>query len=132
MIFEYLPLRGSGSTIRRPVVDVFLEGLDEIGISCLIDSGAIHNRFDERLADLANIDLTHAEETTFIIAGKKYEGRSANVQLTLGDHSWNSPVCFAKNWDKDFQILGQEGFFRHFDICFHAADYQISIEPAPH
>jgi hypothetical protein len=132
MIFDYLPLRGSGATVRRPVVNVFLEGLSETGISCLVDSGALHNRFDETLADLADIDLTHAEETAFIIAGKKYGGRSVDVQLRLGDYYWNSSVCFVRGWDRDFQILGQEGFFRHFDICFNAADYQLSVEPASH
>jgi hypothetical protein len=42
------------------------------------------------------------------------------------------PVCFVSNWDHDFQVLGLEGFFRFFTVCFHGADQYLTLEPAPH
>jgi hypothetical protein len=110
-----------------------MEGLPGIPITCLVDSGTLYNRFDAKYAEYAGLDLTNAEETSrFSVGGSTYEGRFADVELTLGDMTWNAPVCFIPGWDPDFQLLGQEGFFRWFEVCFFAADEYLSLRPAEH
>jgi hypothetical protein len=49
--------------------------------------------------------------------------------LTLGDVTWESAVWFCDPWPPAFQLLGQEGFFRWFDVRLRAAAYEIDITP---
>lgn len=131
MRFDYLPLPGSNITVSRPVVDVRMEGIPEVPLSCLIDSGALYNRFDARLAEAAGIDLRDAEGTSeFAVGGQEYTGYFVRVQLELAGFSWSAPVCFIPEWRHDFQLLGQEGFFRWFEVAFFAADEYFTLELA--
>ncbi|MGW0507576.1 retropepsin-like aspartic protease [Micromonospora sp. NPDC003241] len=110
-----------------------MEGIPEVGITCLVDSGALYNRFDERFAKLAGLNLDGLEPTErFAVGGNSYVGRTTNVQLTLGGFTWDAPICFISDWDRDFQLLGQEGFFRWFEVSFFAADHFLTVEPASH
>ena len=117
--------------ISRAVLDVFMEGLPDIPISCLVDSGALFNRFSDRYAEWAGIDLNDAEVSSpFAVGGKSYEGRTCRVSLSVGEFSWEAEVCFVSEWSNDFQLLGQEGFFRFFDVCFSAAEEYFDFRPA--
>ena len=55
--------------------------------------------------------------------------RQASVQLTLGEVTWESSVWFCDPWPLAFHLLGQEGFFRWFDVRVRAAIYEVEIEP---
>jgi len=130
---DYLLLPSLTVDIRRPVVDIKMEGIPEVGISCLVDSGALHNRFDENLALAAGIDLRDAEPAkAFQVAGRDYDGKWSTVTLSIGEYSWDAPICFVHEWNRDFQLLGQEGFFRWFDVCFHAADEYLTLNFTRH
>src|SRR5574342_699891 len=120
---DYLPLPGSDAVITRPVVHVGMEGIPEMPITCLADSGALHNRFDEDFAIAAGLDLEGAEEAIpFALGNREFTGRFARVGLSIGQYTWTAPVCFVRGWNQDFQLLGQEGFFRWFEVCLFAAD----------
>jgi hypothetical protein len=110
-----------------------MEGIPEVGLRCLVDSGALHNRFNARYSEIAGIDLDDAEsESNFAIAAAQYSGRICRVALSIGEFTWEAPVCFVPDWPYDFQILGQEGFFRFFNVCFHAVDEYLTLAPAAH
>jgi hypothetical protein len=67
-LFILLPGAGGGNK-ARPVVTVKTERLPETGLAGMVDSGELHNRFDESYASLAGIDLEYAEaESSFKIA----------------------------------------------------------------
>lgn len=111
------------------MVSVQLEGYDLTPQLCLVDSGALHNRFGAWVADLAEIDLTGTEERSISLGGFTTSAREAVVQLTLGDHTWEAPVWFCDPWPLAFHVLGQEGFFRWFDVRLRTAVYEMEIIP---
>jgi len=130
LIFDYVPVTSRG-LYSRPTVDVQLANLIEAPLTCLVDSGAAKNRFHAQFAEAAGISLDEPDDVdSFIIGGQSYTGRIVTVNLKIASFEWEAPVCFVPDWDHDFQILGHEGFFRWFRVCFHAADEQISLEPA--
>jgi hypothetical protein len=51
----------------------------------------------------------------------------ARVQLTIGDVTWDAPVWFCDPWPLAFHLLGQEGFFRWFDVRVRAAHYTVDV-----
>jgi hypothetical protein len=117
----------------RPLIHVQLADMIEAPLACLVDSGAIHNRFRADLANAAGISLEEPDETIDFGAGSKtYTGRIVTVGLKIADFQWDAPVCFVDDWDQNFQVLGHEGFFRWFHVCFYAADEQLSLELSIH
>jgi hypothetical protein len=87
----------------------------------------LHNRFAAWVANAAGIDLTAADEERFAVAGFIAAARRASIQLTLGEVTWEAPMWFCDPWPLAFHLLGQEGFFRWFNVRLRAAVYEIEI-----
>jgi hypothetical protein len=131
MRFPFKELPGTSGDYLRPVVPVTVEGMARAPQLCLLDTRALHNRFAAWVAEAAGIDLTDGDEERFAVGGFTALGRRAVVQLTLGDVTWETPVWFCDPWLLAFHLLGQEGFFRWFDVRLRAAVYEIEIALEP-
>lgn len=129
MKFAFKELPGPARDYLRPVVTVTLEGIPRAPQLCLLDTGALHNRFAAWTAEAAGLDLTRAPQETVAVGGFVTTARQAAVQMTLGQVTWEAPVWFCDPWPLAFHLLGQEGFFRWFDVRLRAAVYEIDIEP---
>lgn len=129
MRFPFKELPGTGGDYLRPAVPVTVEGIDRAPQLCLLDTGALHNRFAGWVAAAAGIDLTHSDEQRLAVGGFVTRARAASVQLTLGDVTWESSVWFCDPWPLAFHLLGQEGFFRWFEVRLRTAAYEIDIVP---
>jgi hypothetical protein len=129
MKFQFKELPGTPRDYLRPVVPVTVEGISRAPQLCLLDTGALHNRFAAWIAESAGIDLTTADEARFAVGGFIVTAREAPVQLTLGEVTWEAPVWFCDPWPLSFHLLGQEGFFRWFEVRLRAAVYEIEITP---
>jgi hypothetical protein len=129
MKFPFKELPGWSGSYLRPAIPVTVEGLDRAPQLCLLDTGALHNRFAAWVAEAAGIDLDGAEEGRLGIGGFTSVARRASVQLNLGDVTWEAQVWFCDPWPLAFHLLGQEGFFQWFDVRLRAAVYEIEIVP---
>ncbi|MGH2830501.1 MAG: retropepsin-like aspartic protease [Actinomycetota bacterium] len=129
MIFRFKELPGTSQDYLRPAVPVTVEGIARAPQLCLLDTGALRNRFGAWVADAAGIDLTAVEAERVAVGGFVATARPSAVQLTLGDVTWETSVWFCDPWPLAFQLLGQEGFFRWFDVRMRAAVYEIEVNP---
>jgi hypothetical protein len=131
--FRELPAASGGELTPRPVVDVWLEGVEVTGLACLLDSGALRTRFDAELAQIAGIPLDDAPVERFAVGGQVIEGRPARVRLSLraeGDsYDWEAPVWFCEPWPFAFQLLGLDGFFRHLRVTIAAYPEWVECQP---
>jgi hypothetical protein len=127
--FPFKELPGTTGDYLRPAVPVTVEGIPRAPQLCLLDTGALHNRFGAWVAEAAGIELSDAEEQRLAVGGFQTGARQALVRLTLGDVTWEAPVWFCDPWPLAFHLLGQEGFFRWFDLRVRAARYEIDITP---
>lgn len=129
MKFAFKELPGTTRDYLRPAVPVTIEGISRAPQLCLLDTGALHNRFGAWVADAAGIDLSGSERERLAVGGFATVARRAQVQLTLGKVTWEAPVWFCDPWPLAFHLLGQEGFFRWFEVRVRAARYEIEITP---
>lgn len=127
MRFPFKELPGTSGDFLRPAVPVTVEGILRAPQLCLLDTGALHNRFAGWIAEAAGIDLTAADQERIAVGGFVATARQAPVQLTLGEVTWEAPVWFCDPWPLAFHLLGQEGFFRRFEVRLRAAVYEIEI-----
>jgi hypothetical protein len=95
---------------------------------CLLDSGALHNRFAAWVADAAGIDLTAADEDRLALGGFVTAARRASVLLTLGDVTWEPPYGSATPglWRFIFSVRRDSSAGSTFA---RAAVYEIEITP---
>lgn len=129
MKFAFKELPGTSHDYLRPAVPVTVEGIPRAPQLCLLDTGALHNRFGVWVAEAAGIELSGAEQQRVAVGGFETRARQAFVRLSLGDVTWEAPVWFCDPWPLAFHLLGQEGFFRWFDVRVRAAFYEIDIMP---
>ena len=69
MRFPFKELPGTTRDYVRPAVPVTVEGISQAPQLCLLDTGALHNRFGAWVAEAAGIDLAEAEEERLTVGG---------------------------------------------------------------
>lgn len=115
MIFSYLEFTPK---ISRPVIPIFLKSPTKFMLyAALIDSGADYCIFSLDIAKLLQIKLHPKEKAKFIGVGKdKVEGFWSEITVRIGNVTYQTKVIFAEISDFGHGILGQQGFFDHFDV----------------
>ena len=131
--FRHLPAAGGGELTPRPVVNVWLEGIEIAPLGCLVDSGALRTRFSRELAVAAGIEPDDSSAERFAVGGQTIEGSPARVTLQLGAgddrYTWDAPVWFCDPWPFAFQLLGLDGFLRHFRTTLSGYHEWIECKP---
>jgi len=125
--FRELP--GRREDVPRPMLDVWVQGIEHTPLTSLADTGTVHNRFATWIARHAGIDLSDVPPESIGVGGRPVIARTVTVGLALGDYAWEAPISFCEPWPWDFQILGQEGFFRYFRVVVEAANRTMDIRP---
>lgn len=128
MRYYFKEMPGEAGLPPRPVVPVVVEGMSHSPFFCLVDSGSRHNRFGGWVAGVCGIDLGGAPEELIGIGGIRTTARTVTVQLSAAGLAWEAPVSFCEPWPLAFQVLGQEGFFRWFDVRIRAAEFTVDVE----
>lgn len=127
MRFDFKELPGASGDYARPAVPVTVDGMARAPQLCLLDTGALHNRFGMWVARAAGIDLSGARRERLALGGFVADAHEAVARLAIGDSTWEAPVWFCDPWPLAYQLLGQEGFFRWFDVRIRAARYEVEI-----
>lgn len=128
MIFKYYEVTPE---IIRPIIEVILKSETRVGIfPSLIDSGADHCIFSIDTAKLLGIKRKPENKTTIAGIGRDVvKGCCDELELRIADRIYTTRVIFAKISDYGFGILGQQGFFDHFDVNLSYQKQEIEIMP---
>jgi hypothetical protein len=125
-----------GSTSRyRPVMAVRLTGPRDTRLrDGLLNTGADETIFEEALAHLIGIDLSHAEARNVSLVGRPtpVRCRYAPVQVRITDgvetFEWTTVVGFAATRLR-YQLLGHASFLQYFDATFRGVDQEVVLTP---
>lgn len=127
MIFPFRYLPGRPHDTPRPLVEVAVAHENAVDLVALCDTGALHNRFAAWVADDIGLDLRDVEPEPIGVGGQHLLARTVTVPLEVGGHGWEAPVSFCEPWPWSYQLLGQEGFFRWFEVRVRAADRELEL-----
>lgn len=127
MIYSYLNLTPA---IRRPIIEIIVKSKDKFAIyPVLIDSGADYCIFSIDLAKALNLKLQLKDRMKFIGIGEEsVTGFLNSVIIKIGSSIYETKVIFADISDFGHGILGQKGFFDHFDVKLSYQKKLIEIE----
>lgn len=128
MTFKYFKIN---NRIIRPIVPVILKSPTAVALySAVIDSGSDYCIFSLNVADGLNIKLNPKNKTKFIgVAKEQIEGFWSEIEIKVSGKTYQIKIIFADISDIGYGILGQQGFFDHFDVSLSYHKQTIEIEP---
>ena len=115
MIFHYFEITPK---IVRPIIPIILKSQTKLMLySALIDSGADYSIFSLDIADALGIKLQLKDKVKFIGVGREnIDGFWSKIEIIIGDITYETHAIFAEISEFGHGILGQKGFFDHFDV----------------
>ena len=127
MVFDYRELAPG---ISRPIIPVRLHcNKIFVILEAIIDSGADWCIFDVGLLDILKLPI--GTQTKFFGVSKEpLRGFRSKVNLTIENVSFKTEVLFSPDLGRhSYGILGQQGFFDNFKVCFDKSRNQVEINP---
>lgn len=113
-----------------PLIPISLKkGEHQVNTFALIDSGASFSVFRPEIANALHLPRKPKEIVRMgTIHGGINIGMS-NLNVTIENLKFKSKIGFSKSPSASFNILGREGFFRHFAICFNEKMKNVVLVP---
>lgn len=127
MVYYYLEFT---ATIRRPIIEIIIKSENSFAIyPVLIDSGADYCIFNIELAKTLGIKLTKKSADFQGVGKDKIKGFWGKVGIKIGNQTYQVKAIFANISQFGHGILGQQGFFDHFDVKLSYQKQTIEIAP---
>lgn len=128
MTFSYQEIKPG---VKRPIIPLILRSITMVILyDAIIDSGSDYCIFTLDIAYKLGINLLNENKVIFMGVGKeKIKGFWGEVELRIADKTYETKVIFADINDVGYGILGQQGFFDHFDVKLSYRKQIIEIEP---
>ena len=115
--------------IYRPVIPVKLSETSRIIVfDGLIDSGADECTFPGWIIKSLGKNIHAGEQRIFKGIGGSVLAYLHKTRLSINGHKFLADVYYSHEWDDmPFGLLGQAGFFAHFDINFSFQNKEIIL-----
>jgi len=124
------PTQKPAQYVYRPVIPIKL-WLDNRGITfdALVDSGADECTFPGWIADTLGHNFYKGKQKIFSGIGGSVLAYLHKTHLILNGIELVADVYYSHEWDDmPFGLLGQTGFFSHFEVYFNYREKEISLE----
>lgn len=104
--------------VSIPVAKIVLQGVDEIGVDVIVDSGAVVSIFPRSLCDLLGLNFEKGVDTSVRTAtGEKIDIRIHRVKMRIGNFDFDARTAFTENENIPY-VLGRLDIFDKFEIKF--------------
>jgi hypothetical protein len=141
MEFRYKALEISPSksvnrklVVWRPIIPVYLFNNKKIiGYEAIMDSGADFNIFHSEIADILGINYKKGHKRRlFGLSSQKIKGYEHEVEIKIqGFGKYKTKIIFSNQIPvNSFGVLGNIGFFNHYNVNFKYNEKLISINLA--
>ena len=135
MDYSYSSLSGatepSASTYPLlPVIFIYKHQIINYTIKALVDSGAENCYCLKSIGDYLRINFRRKKPIISTAANNsKLVGYSESINLLVNGKKIEAPFIFTANLDPNFPvILGQNGFFSQFKVCFNRSQNKFSVD----
>ena len=112
-----------------PVIKLSLIHKDiKLTIGALVDSGANISIFGADVAESLGINIESGKEVYLSGVGGRILGYEHFVDMEIGGEVFRSKVVFSREFLVSFNLLGREGVFDRFMICFDEKRKQVELQ----
>lgn len=96
-------------------------------VEALVDAGATASIFKPEIAESLGIDLEKCRRIVLRGIGGTITAYVQRVTLIIGEKHIDTEVTFSKDLDVKINILGREGLFDEFEICYNEKEKKIKL-----
>jgi len=115
MNFPYIFLEGR----YLPIVPLELKGKEWVELHAFVDSGASYSIFHADIAEILGIEFSKGEKNFMTVGdGTQIPVYIHNINVRFIEKKFKAKVGFSDKLGIGFDILGREGFFDRFVVCF--------------
>lgn len=128
MKFYYakLPTRES-KFVELPIIDIVFPFVGRY--LCLVDSGAEFCYFDGRIGEVLGLNVKAGKEIKSRgVTGDEFTSYFHKVKVKIGGRDYEIEAGFSYELGTPFGILGREGFFSLFKVCFIHTKKEIELK----
>lgn len=124
------PTQKQAKYVYRPVIPIkLISNKTAITFDALIDSGADECTFPGWLAKSLGFNVYRGKQKIFSGIGGSVLAYLHKTHLQLNGFEFMVDVYYSHEWDDmPFGLLGQAGFFSHFDINFGYTNKEILLK----
>lgn len=124
--FPYVRFHGK----YYPLIPLTLSlGTRTVNTFALLDSGASISVFRPEIAEALGISKKDRTGTHLGSAGGGVDIGITKVQVSVEQTTFKSKVGFSRAYAASFNIIGREGFFQKFSICFNEISRTVLLVP---
>ncbi|MBV9080397.1 MAG: aspartyl protease family protein [Elusimicrobia bacterium] len=95
----------------------------------LIDSGASMSVFRPEIAEALKIPKKRKFGVRLGTASGGVDIAVSKVRLSVGKTMFDTKIGFSREYAASFNIIGREGFFHRFSICFNEISKTVLMVP---
>lgn len=124
--FPYVKFHGK----HYPLIPLTLRrGRHAVSTFALIDSGASISVFRPEIARALRLPRAERQKQSLATADGRVGIGVAEVDIHVEQTNFRAKIGFSENYAASFNILGREGFFRRFSICFNEIMKTVILVP---
>jgi len=124
--FPYVDFHGRS----YPLIPLTLKkGKFQVNTFALLDSGASISVFRPEIARALHIRPRREEAARLDTAAGGVDIGIAAVEILVEKTRFASKIGFSATYAANFNILGREGFFHRFNICFNEKHHTTVLTP---
>jgi hypothetical protein len=113
-----------------PLIPIALSrGEKSVNTFALLDSGASISVFRPEIAEALGIPKQKRTGMRLGTASGGVDIGITKVQVEVGRTMFDARIGFSRNFAASFNILGREGFFHKFSICFNEISRTVLMVP---
>jgi len=119
--------------IRVPIITLAMRYGDRwYPVEGYVDSGATYSVFTEQVADRMGLDYRKGRKVFVQVGdGSFIPVYLHELEVQLGSYRLEVPVGFSDKLGVRFNLLGREGIFSHFTVCFDERNFVVTFSPVP-
>lgn len=111
-----------------PVIEITLfSGKKKTPIKVLVDSGATISIFSAKVAEVLGIKIQNDKKVYLGGVGGRILGYVHKLQIELGGKKFICPIVFSEEYKVSFNLLGRQGIFDKFVICFDDKKKKLTV-----
>ncbi|MFH1751980.1 MAG: retropepsin-like aspartic protease [archaeon] len=125
LVFEYKKFHDR----NLPIIPIKLQGPQKfVETNALVDSGSTISVFSHEVAELAGIDYKKHKVVYPLGASGRIKAHLVELNVGVGIHKIKCKALFSDNLKAKFNLLGMQGFFDYFKVCFDNKNRLLSLE----
>jgi hypothetical protein len=124
--FPYIRFHGQ----HYPLIPVTLHRGDQsVNTFALLDSGASISVFRPEIARALKLPVRHPDEAHLGTANGGIRIGISRVDIEVEETRFSAKVGFSETFATSFNILGRQGFFPKFSVCFNEMMRTVIMVP---